>query len=102
MKEPREDAPLYTGWQYGDDDKEYARLKKEGYCDQALAGDVSNLDEFVPFAIVKDGEWYERGEIGWWCHVSNEKEQDSWEKEVKALLKDLPSDELLTVVDCHI
>lgn len=102
LKEPREDAPLYTGWQYGKDDNEYKRLKYEGYCDQALAGEVSNLDEFVPFAVVKYGEWFERGEMGWWAIVSNEKELNTWDKEVKALLKDLPSDTLLTVVDCHI
>ncbi len=103
LKEPNEDAPLYTGWQYDDNDKkEYECLKKEGYCDQALAGDVSNLDEFVPFAIVKDGEWYERGEMGWWCCVSNEKAEEDWDAEVKALLKNLPGDTLLTVIDCHI
>lgn len=103
LKVPREDAPLYRGWEFGDNEAErYSRLKKEGYCDQALAGELSNLDEIVPFAIVKEGEWYERGEMGWWALVANEKEKDKWEEEVKALLKDLPADTLLTVVDCHI
>lgn len=103
LKEPNPDAPLYTGWQYGKDDAaEYERLKREGYCDRAAAGDVSNLEEVVPFAIVKDYEWYERGEMGWWAIVSNEKPEDVWEREVKALLKDLPPETMLTVVDCHI
>lgn len=101
LKEPKEDAPLYSGWQYREDN-DYERLKMEGYCDQALAGEVSNLDDFVPFAIVKDGEWHERGEMGWWCCVSNEKAEETWSKEVKALLADLPADTLLTVIDCHI
>ena len=94
--------PLYTGWQFDDMPGDYERLRKDGYCDQAYAKDVVNLDDFVPFAIVKDGEWYERGEMGWWAIVSNEKEKDDWETEVKALLKDIPGDTLLTVVDCHI
>lgn len=101
LRTPEPDAPLYSGWQYGED-KDYEKLKAEGYCDQALAKDVSNLDEITTFAVVKDGEWYERGEMGWWCHVSNEKNSDDWDAEVKALLKDLPADTLLTVVDCHI
>lgn len=33
------------------------------------AGDAS----FVPFAVVKNGEWYERGNMGWWAIVTNEK-----------------------------
>jgi hypothetical protein len=101
LRKPDPDAPLYTGWQYGED-KDYEKLKAEGYCDQAYAKDVSNLDEFIPFAIVKDGEWYERGEMGWWCCVSNEKAEEDWDAEVKELLKELPGDTLLTVVDCHI
>lgn len=102
LKTPDPEAPLYSGWQYGDKDEDYERLKAEGYCDQALAKDVSNLHEITTFAVVKDGEWYERGEMGLWGCVSNEKEADDWDAEVKALLIDLPGDTLLTVVDCHI
>lgn len=54
------------------------------------------------FAIVKDGKWYERGKMGWWGCVSDEKERDAWRGELKGLLGDLEPDELLTVVDCHI
>ncbi len=97
LKEPNEDAPLY-----GSNDEENARLKREGCCDQALVKDVSNLDSFVPFAIVKDGEWYERGKMGWWCAVSDEKPLEDWEEEVRKLLKELHGDTLLTVLDCHI
>ena len=101
LKEPDPSAPLYSGWQYGED-KDYVLLKAEGYCDQAQVKDVANLDDFVPFAVVKDGEWYERGEMGWWAQVSNEKADADWDAEVKALLKDLSGDTLLTVFDCHI
>lgn len=56
----------------------------------------------VTFAVVKDGVWYERGKMGWWACVSDEKEQDDWNKEFWALIDGLPDDTLLTVVDCHI
>ena len=105
LKEPNPDAPLYTGWQWRnskDADTEYERLKAEGRCDQALVKDVVNLDTLIPFAVVKDGEWHERGEMGWWAIVSDEKEEDVWANEVRELVKDLPEDTLLTIIDCHI
>ena len=36
------------------------------------AGDES----FVPFAVVKDGKWYERGEMGWWAMVASVEKWD--------------------------
>jgi hypothetical protein len=68
-------------------------------------------DEFVrresdraicTFAVVKDGRWYGRGDMGWWGCVHDEKEPGAWEAEFAALLDGLPDDTLLTVVDCHI
>lgn len=56
----------------------------------------------APFAILKDGEWYEKGEMGWWGIVSDEKAEDKWIDEACTLLMSLPEDTLLTLVDCHI
>ena len=52
------------------------------------------------FAIVKDGVWYEKGEMGWWACVSNEK--DNWSEEFAKLLDEIPDDTLLSIYDCHI
>jgi len=68
--------------------KEY--LKKESK--QALS----------TFAVVKDGVWYERGEMGWFATVANEKDADTWLEEWYNLVMSMPDDTLLTVVDCHI
>jgi hypothetical protein len=54
------------------------------------------------FAVVKDGTWYERGRMGWWGCVSDEKDQDEWNQQFADLLDGLPYDTMLTVVDCHI
>lgn len=56
----------------------------------------------VTFAVVKDGQWYEKGKMGWWANVSDAKEQGEWNKEFWSLIDSLPEDTLLTVVDCHI
>jgi hypothetical protein len=54
------------------------------------------------FAVLKDGQWYERGDMGWWGCVSDEKDQDAWNREFSSLIDGLPDDTLMTVVDCHI
>jgi hypothetical protein len=56
----------------------------------------------VTFAVIKDGVWYERGSMGWWGVVSDEKDQDAWALQVNTLIRDLPEDTLLSVYDCHI
>ena len=54
------------------------------------------------FAVLKDGKWYERGEVGWWGCVLDEKDKHEWNEQFEKLLADLPDDTLLSVYDCHI
>lgn len=56
----------------------------------------------VPFAIVDQGKWYEKGEMGWWAVVSNEKDQNAWNEECQKLFASLDPNFWVTVVDCHI
>lgn len=72
------------------------QMSEEEYVKKA--GDES----FVPFAVVKDGEWHERGEMGWWAMVANEKEPTEWNEIVRKLLDETDDDEMITFVDCHI
>lgn len=70
----------------------------------------SYLDTHIPFCLVTtEGEWYERGEMGWWAVVSNEKPEDEWGEEVKSYVKmisELPEEErnaiVVYAVDFHI
>lgn len=54
------------------------------------------------YAVLKDGQWYQRGDMGWFGMSSNEKPEDDWDKEFEALLNSLPDDTMLSIVDCHI
>lgn len=63
---------------------------------------IARAESVATFAVVKDGEWYERGEMGWWACISNEKPQDQWDEEFDKLVMGLPDHTLLTLVDCHI
>lgn len=69
---------------------------REAFIQQARDGAI------VTFAVVKDGQWYQRGDMGWWGCVSDEKQADDWHAEFSKLLDGLPDDTELTVVDCHI
>lgn len=59
-------------------------------------------DAISTFAFVKDGQWIERGEMGWFACVANEREQADWSAEFNKMLDTLPPTAWLTVVDCHI
>lgn len=66
---------------------------------------VSKIDweDILPFAFVTPiGEWHERGKMGWWACVFNEKSHDNWKSEFKEFLGSLDEDTIVTVVDCHI
>jgi hypothetical protein len=61
---------------------------------------IERNSEFSTYALIKDGQWYEKGKMGWWGISNNENE--NWKEEFQKLIKSLPQDTLLTVVDCHI
>jgi hypothetical protein len=69
---------------------------RDEYIARARAG------AFCTFAVVKDGKWYERGEMGWWGVVTDEKNRDEWENQFATLIDGLDPETLMTVVDCHI
>lgn len=57
---------------------------------------------FVPYAVVKDGEWLEKGQMGWWGISSNEQPECDWNKTVNEIVASLPNDTLISFYDCHI
>lgn len=56
----------------------------------------------VPFALVDPkGRWLEKGEMGWFACVSNEKKPTDWKKQVKAMYEKYPK-HIAVAVDMHI
>lgn len=49
-----------------------------------------------------DGVWHEKGEMGWWGMIHNEKEDNDWDAEFQKALAAVPDDHWINVVDCHI
>jgi len=72
----------------------YADL--DAFIRRRVAGAVST------FAVVKDGEWFEKGEMGWWGMVANEKDSGEWEEQFGQLFDTIPDETLVGLYDCHI
>ena len=92
-----------------DEDKEFLKRdvwKKEYYLEKFKTKEIfaKLQSEFTTYAILKDGEWLEAGQMGWFgCSSATPKEQrDFKENFYDKFIKDLPDDTLLTIVDCHI
>ncbi len=81
-------------WEDDTDAKRFVKMSKEEYVNQPV--------HHSTFAVVHDGQWYERGEMGWWAIVKDEKEQGKWDEEFSKLVKSLDPNDEVTVVDCHI
>ena len=57
----------------------------------------------IPFCFVnEDGEWYEKGEMGWFAITTNEMEADTWQATFEEYINTVEDDCLVTVVDFHI
>lgn len=56
----------------------------------------------APYAIVKNGQWQARGEMGWFGMSNDDMSRFDWGRKVSEEIDALPDDTLLTIVDCHI
>lgn len=61
-------------------------------------------NNITPFCFVtEDGEWVEKGEMGWWGMVSNETPGESWKETFKRYINSIEdTDCLVTAIDFHI
>lgn len=73
------------------------KVTREEYV--AIADTESPLQTF---AVLKDGEWYERGEMCMFGTVRDEKDPDRWDEEFNKLLRELDPNTRISIVDCHI
>lgn len=71
-------------------------IPRERYCANAALG------AFSTYAVVKDGQWFEKGSMGWFGISVNEKDQAEWDAQLGRLIDELPDDTMLSVYDCHI
>lgn len=56
----------------------------------------------LPFCIVVDGEWIEKGEMGWWAMTSNEMSNEDWNEKMFEIINNLPENSEVHNIDFHI
>lgn len=56
----------------------------------------------VLYAVVMDGKWYAKGEMGWFGMSTDDVTQDEWNRKVNEMIDGLPETVMITVCDCHI
>ncbi len=88
MRSDRNIHPFDSPEDYGPDRQKYVdgEVKKAG----------------VPFAFIKDSVWYDKGDMGWWGMVSNEKDPKEWQDQFWEAFDAMPDDTLISMYDCHI
>lgn len=82
------------------DDHQYYRIGQKNARDLFI--EDCRCRAITPFAFLKDGKWCEKGEMGWFGCVSDEKLQYDWSAQFRAMFEELPGDTLISIVDCHI
>lgn len=61
---------------------------------------LDQLEDKVPYALVTpDGEWHQRGEMGWFGVSSGDRPQDDWKAEVRRLVE---ANKTATAVVCDL
>jgi len=72
-----------------------------GYDEEAYVAKMRNK-AMIPYAVIKDGEWFGKGDMGWWGMSDDKMTDDEWCEKIHQLYAELPEDALLTLVDCHV
>jgi hypothetical protein len=67
---------------------------------QTLDDWIASAPALSSWGFVVDGEWRERGPMGWW-DISSDDNPD-WQQEADAILAAIRPDQWITVIDCHI
>lgn len=57
---------------------------------------------YSPYAVVRNGEWRAKGDMGWFGMSSDKVAQSDWNAIISTLIDALDPNERLTILDCHI
>ena len=71
-------------------------MTREQFIEEARFNNLST------FAIIHDDKWIEKGDMGWFGCVGDEKDAPEWRDIYMKVLSEIPDDNYLVVVDCHI
>ena len=82
-------------------DNGYWVLPDWAFCERDQIEELVRNIRLPPFAFVINGEWYEKGRMGWFGMSDNHMTQGEWYQFFMEKMKELDPKTLITVVDCH-
>lgn len=108
QEEPRPRGPEYTEWLKTQPDGELAAAYRradpwgdiEPDAGQSIAEWIAAAPAVSAYAIVIDGKWCSRGEMGWFGISHGD--SDDWSAQRQAIIDAIPADHYVAYVDCHI
>lgn len=72
-------------------------------CSEEEYATRAELNSFIPYAVLYEGEWISRGDMGWWAITLKEHyNSDDWQKKVWELIDSCSDDTLFSFYDLHI
>ena len=64
--------------------------------------ETARLGCVVPYSILHEGQWYQRGQMGWFGFSNDAMTQGEWVRKAWSLIESLPDTNKMALVDCHI
>jgi hypothetical protein len=68
----------------------------------------TGYDEYInknwgiaPYSILHEGEWIEKGSMGWFGQSDDKVDDDEWDREFMKAIKNMDPETYITMVDCH-
>lgn len=72
-------------------------------CNECMVSQIDMDKISPPYAYVDtNGNWNERGKMGWFGISTNDKDEKSWDDEFKKFINNQKKSTIVTLVDCHI
>ena len=64
--------------------------------------ETHRLSVVIPFALIHQGKWHQRGEMGWFGTSKSEMTRAQWIRHAWSIIESLPPQSKLALMDCHI
>ena len=72
-------------------------------CNECKVSQIDMDKISPPYAYIDtNGNWNERGKMGWFGISTNDKDEKSWDDEFKKFINNQKKSTIVTLVDCHI
>lgn len=71
-------------------------------CTREEYGDLAAANSYTPYAVIKDYEWFAKGEMGWWGMSNDNLTDKEWSLKFREMIRKLPEDTMLWAYDLHI